>query len=81
MARISFHTEETAEAISIQIHVAEGVQLEHPIHSCIGVMTPHSSQHIRLLEEDLGSGYGTAITREVMGDEGLVVAMDIDPLT
>ena len=32
----------------------------------------------RFLEEDPGSGYGTAIAREVMGDEGLVVAMDID---
>jgi protein-L-isoaspartate(D-aspartate) O-methyltransferase len=29
----------------------------------------------------LGSGYGTAIAREVVGDEGQVVAMDIDPLT
>ena len=35
----------------------------------------------RFLEVGLGSGYGTAIAREVMGDEGLVVAMDIDPLT
>jgi protein-L-isoaspartate(D-aspartate) O-methyltransferase len=35
----------------------------------------------RFLEVGLGSGYGTAIAREVVGDEGLVVAMDIDPLT
>jgi protein-L-isoaspartate(D-aspartate) O-methyltransferase len=35
----------------------------------------------RFLEVGLGSGYGTVITREVMGDEGLVVAMDTDPLT
>lgn len=35
----------------------------------------------RFLEVGLGSGYGTAIAREVVGDEGLVVAMDIDPVT
>ena len=35
----------------------------------------------RFLEVGLGSGYGTAIAREVVGDEGQVVAMDIDPLT
>jgi len=35
----------------------------------------------RFLEVGLGSGYGTAIAREVVGDEGLVVGMDIDPLT
>ena len=35
----------------------------------------------RFLEVGLGSGYGTAIAREVVGDEGLVVAMEIDPLT
>lgn len=33
------------------------------------------------LEVGLGSGYGTAIAREVVGDEGLVVAIEIDPLT
>jgi protein-L-isoaspartate(D-aspartate) O-methyltransferase len=35
----------------------------------------------RFLEIGLGSGYGTAIAREVVGQEGLVVAMEIDPLT
>jgi protein-L-isoaspartate(D-aspartate) O-methyltransferase len=35
----------------------------------------------RFLEVGLGSGYGTAVAREVVGDEGLVVAMEIDPLT
>lgn len=35
----------------------------------------------KFLEVGLGSGYGTAIAREVVGDEGLVVAMEIDPLT
>jgi protein-L-isoaspartate(D-aspartate) O-methyltransferase len=35
----------------------------------------------RFLEVGLGSGYGTAIAREVVGSEGLVVAMEIDPLT
>ncbi|UCC71382.1 MAG: protein-L-isoaspartate O-methyltransferase [Gemmatimonadota bacterium] len=35
----------------------------------------------RFLEVGLGSGYGTAVAREVVGDEGLVVAVEIDPLT
>lgn len=35
----------------------------------------------RFLEIGLGSGYGTALAREVVGEEGLVVAMEIDPLT
>ncbi len=35
----------------------------------------------KFLEIGLGSGYGTAIAREVVGEEGLVVAMEIDPLT
>lgn len=35
----------------------------------------------RFLEVGLGSGYGTAIAREVVGSEGLVVALEIDPLT
>ncbi len=35
----------------------------------------------RFLEVGLGSGYGTAIAREVVGDAGLVVAVEIDPLT
>lgn len=35
----------------------------------------------RFLEVGLGSGYGTAVAREVVGDKGLVVAMEIDPVT
>ena len=35
----------------------------------------------KFLEVGLGSGYGTAIAREVVGDEGLVVAIEIDRLT
>lgn len=35
----------------------------------------------KFLEIGLGSGYGTAVAREVVGSEGLVVAMEIDPLT
>lgn len=35
----------------------------------------------RFLEVGLGSGFGAAVAREVVGDEGLVVAMDIDPET
>lgn len=35
----------------------------------------------RFLEVGLGSGYGTALAREVVGAEGLVVSMDIDAAT
>lgn len=35
----------------------------------------------RFLEVGLGSGYGTALAREVVGEGGLVVSMEIDPLT
>lgn len=35
----------------------------------------------RFLEVGLGSGYGAAVAREVVGAEGLVVAMEIDLLT
>jgi len=33
------------------------------------------------LEVGLGSGYGTALAREVVGSEGLVVSIEIDPVT
>ena len=35
----------------------------------------------KFLEVGLGSGYGTAISREIVGPEGLVVSIEIDPLT
>lgn len=35
----------------------------------------------RLLEVGLGSGYGAAIAREIVGPTGLVVSVEIDPLT
>jgi protein-L-isoaspartate(D-aspartate) O-methyltransferase len=35
----------------------------------------------RFLEIGLGSGYGIAVAREVVGPSGLVVSMEIDPLT
>lgn len=35
----------------------------------------------KFLEVGLGSGYGAAIAREVIGSDGLVVSIDIDPLT
>jgi protein-L-isoaspartate(D-aspartate) O-methyltransferase len=35
----------------------------------------------RFLEIGLGSGYGSAIAREVVGPKGLVVSVEIDPLT
>jgi len=35
----------------------------------------------RFLEVGLGSGYGAAVAREIVGAEGLVVSVEIDPLT
>src|SRR3972149_6773738 len=35
----------------------------------------------KFLEVGLGSGYGTALAKEIVGHEGLVVAIEIDPLT
>jgi protein-L-isoaspartate(D-aspartate) O-methyltransferase len=35
----------------------------------------------RFLEIGTGSGYGAAVAREVVGPEGLVVSVEIDPLT
>jgi protein-L-isoaspartate(D-aspartate) O-methyltransferase len=35
----------------------------------------------KFLEVGLGSGYGTALAREIVGDTGLVVSVEIDPFT
>jgi protein-L-isoaspartate(D-aspartate) O-methyltransferase len=35
----------------------------------------------KFLEVGLGSGYGAAVAREVIGQEGLVVSIEIDPIT
>jgi protein-L-isoaspartate(D-aspartate) O-methyltransferase len=35
----------------------------------------------RFLEVGAGSGYGAAVAREVVGNEGLVVSIELDPLT
>ncbi len=35
----------------------------------------------RFLEVGLGSGYGAALAREIVGDKGLVVSVEIDPRT
>lgn len=35
----------------------------------------------RFLEVGLGSGYGTALAREIVGPKGLVVSIEIDPMT
>ncbi len=35
----------------------------------------------QFLEVGLGSGYGAAVAREVVGDDGLVVSIEIDPET
>ncbi len=35
----------------------------------------------KFLEVGLGSGYGTALSREIVGSDGLIVSIEIDPLT
>jgi protein-L-isoaspartate(D-aspartate) O-methyltransferase len=35
----------------------------------------------KFLEVGLGSGYGTALSREIVGSDGMVVSIEIDPLT
>ena len=45
---VDIRSHESAGAITIQITVARGIQVENPIHTCIGLMKPHGSQHIRL---------------------------------
>lgn len=35
----------------------------------------------RFLEIGLGSGYGTALAREIVGEKGLVASVELDPLT
>ncbi len=35
----------------------------------------------KFLELGLGSGYGTALAREIVGQDGLVVSIEIDPVT
>ncbi|MCK5511652.1 MAG: protein-L-isoaspartate O-methyltransferase [Thermodesulfovibrionia bacterium] len=35
----------------------------------------------KFLEVGLGSGYGTALAREIVGQSGLVVSIEIDPVT
>ncbi len=42
----------------------------------LGLDTGH-----KFLEVGLGSGYGTAVAREIVGPKGLVVSIEIDPLT
>jgi protein-L-isoaspartate(D-aspartate) O-methyltransferase len=39
------------------------------------------SEGDRFLEVGVGSGYGTSLAREVVGPDGLVVAIDIDATT
>ncbi len=49
----------------------------YPLFSeALGLDTRH-----RFLEVGLGSGYGAALAREIVGDLGLVVSLEIDPVT
>lgn len=45
---VDIQAEETDEAIVLTITVAEGVQVQHPIHACVGVMTAQGTQDIRM---------------------------------
>lgn len=46
---VELRSQESAGEITIQITVARGIHVENPIHTCVGLMKPHGSQHIRLL--------------------------------
>lgn len=45
---VEVRSQESAGVITIQIAVARGIKVANPIHTCIGLMKPHGSQHIRL---------------------------------
>jgi len=45
---VDIRSQDSAGVITIQITVARGIRVENPIHTCIGLMKPHGSQHIRL---------------------------------
>jgi protein-L-isoaspartate(D-aspartate) O-methyltransferase len=71
-------------------HAYEEVPLPLPGERA-AISCPHSyprfyeplglSEGDRFLEVGVGSGYGTSLAREVVGPEGLVVAIDIDATT
>ena len=71
-------------------HAYEEIPLPLP-GECTAISCPHSyplfyeplglSEGDRFLEVGVGSGYGTSLAREVVGPEGLVVAIDIDATT
>lgn len=46
---VDIRSQESTGVITIQITVARGIRVENPIHTCVGLMKPHGSQHIRLL--------------------------------
>ncbi|MFO7593627.1 MAG: SufD family Fe-S cluster assembly protein [Pseudomonadota bacterium] len=45
---VEIEAEEGRSQITIHLRVAEGVQVAQPIHSCVGLMTTHGAQRIRL---------------------------------
>ncbi len=71
-------------------HAYEEIPLPLPGESAT-ISCPHSyplfyeplglGEGDRFLEVGVGSGYGTALAREVVGPRGLVVAIDIDAVT
>ncbi len=57
---VDIRSEESGEAVTIEIVVTPGMRVESPIHTCIGVTRPHGSQEIRLLIR-LGAGASAEI--------------------
>jgi Fe-S cluster assembly scaffold protein SufB len=45
---VDIEAEQADEAIVLRLRVAAGVRVKQPIHSCVGVMAHHGTQHIRL---------------------------------
>lgn len=45
---VDIRAEEHGGEIAIRIEVAPGVRVESPIHTCVGLLRPHGSQHVRL---------------------------------
>lgn len=45
---VAIKAEQRDGVLHAEITVAEGVHVVNPIHTCIGIMRPHGSQHIRL---------------------------------
>jgi protein-L-isoaspartate O-methyltransferase len=61
---------------SKRVNLVDKSDRSHFYHGLLGLDEGH-----KFLEVGLGSGYGTALAREIVGENGLVVSIEIDPLT